>query len=141
MSCRRNWRRHSPAATTEVLLLDTHVLLWWLDDPSVIGADARELIADPRRPVFVSAAAAWEITIKRQLGKLEAPGDLEAVLEKERFQHLPITVRHALAVDELPSIHGDPFDRIQIAQARLEGLTIVTRDRTIPRYDVPCLQA
>ena len=124
-----------------MLLLDTHVLLWWLDDPASLQAPPRRLISDPRTRVFVSAAVAWEITIKRQLGKLEAPDDLEAALEKERFQHLPITVRHALAVAELPAIHGDPFDRIQIAQARLEGLTIVTRDGTIPRYDVPCLRA
>ena len=124
-----------------MLLLDTHVLLWWLDDPSLIAADARELIADPRRPVFVSAAAAWEITIKRQLGKLEAPDDLEDVLKRERFQHLPIAIRHAVAVAELPPIHADPFDRIQVAQARLEGLTIITRDGRIPRYDVRCLRA
>ena len=124
-----------------MLLLDTHVLLWWLDDPASLQAPPRRLIADPRTRVFVSAAVAWEISIKRQLGKLEAPDDLEAALEEERFQHLPITVRHALAVAELPAIHGDPFDRIQIAQARLEGLTIVTRDGTIPRYDVPCLRA
>ena len=124
-----------------MLLLDTHVLLWWLDDPVSLEAPARRLIADPRNRVFVSAAVAWEITIKRQLGKLEAPDDLEAALEQERFQHLPITVGHALAVAELPAIHGDPFDRIQIAQARLDALTIVTRDATIPRYDVPCLRA
>ena len=124
-----------------MLLLDTHVLLWWLDDPSSIAGRARELIADPSRAVFVSVAAAWEITIKRQLGKLDAPDDLEDALERERFQHLPIAVRHALAVAELPPIHADPFDRIQIAQARLEGLTIVTRDGRIPRYEVPCLRA
>ena len=124
-----------------MLLLDTHVLLWWLDDPSLIAGQARALIADPRRAVFVSAAAAWEITIKRQLGKLDAPDDLEDALERERFQHLPIAIRHAVAVAELPPIHGDPFDRIQIAQARLEGLTIVTRDGRIPRYDVRCLRA
>ena len=124
-----------------MLLLDTHVLLWWLDDPASLAAPARRLIAEPRNRVFVSAAVAWEITIKRRLGKLEAPDDLETVLEEERFQHLPITVRHALAVAELPAIHGDPFDRIQIAQARLEGLTIVTRDATIPSYDVACLRA
>ena len=124
-----------------MLLLDTHVVLWWLDDPTALDAPARRLIADPRNRVFVSAAVAWEITIKRQLGKLDAPDDLEPALEQERFQHLPITVRHALAVAELPAIHGDPFDRIQIAQARLEGLTIVTRDATIPRYGVPCVRA
>ena len=124
-----------------MLLLDTHVLLWWLDDPESLAAPARRLIADPRNRVLVSAAVAWEITSKRQLGKLEAPEDLEAVLEQERIQQLPISVRHALAVAELPAIHGDPFDRIQIAQARQEGLTIVTRDATIPSYDVPCLPA
>lgn len=107
----------------------------------MLAAEARECIADPRRLVFVSAAAAWEITIKRQLGKLEAPDDLKEALEQERFQHLPIAVRHALAVADLPSIHRDPFDRIQIAQARLEGLTIVTRDTWIPRYDVKFLRA
>ena len=124
-----------------MLLLDTHVVLWWLNDPASLEAAAHRLIADPRNRVFVSAAVAWEITIKRLLGKLEAPDDLEDALEEERFQHLPITVPHALAVAELPPIHGDPFDRIQIAQARLEGLTIVTRDGTIPSYDVPCLRA
>ena len=124
-----------------MLLLDTHVLLWWLDDPASLDAAARTLIADPRNRVLVSAAVAWEITIKRRLGKLEAPDDLEDALEEERFQHLPITVPHALAVAELPPIHADPFDRIQVAQARLEGLTIVTRDATIPNYDVPCLRA
>ena len=122
-------------------MLDTHVLLWWLDDPASLQTPARRLIADPRTRVLVSAAVAWEITIKRQLGKLEAPDDLEAALEEARFQSLPITVRHALAVADLPAIHADPFDRIQVAQARLEGLTIVTRDGTIPRYDVPCLRA
>ena len=124
-----------------MLLLDTHVLLWWLDDPAALEAPARRLIADPRNRVFVSAAVAWEIAVKRQLGKLDAPDNLETALAEERFQHLPITVRHALAVAELPAIHGDPFDRIQIAQARLEGLTIVTRDATIPRYGVPCVRA
>ena len=89
----------------------------------------------------MSVAAAWEITIERQLGKLDAPDDLEDTLERERFRHLPIAMRHALAVAELPPIHADPIDRIQIAQARLEGLTIVTRDGRIPRYEVPCLRA
>ena len=124
-----------------MLLLDTHVVLWWLDDPAALEAPARRLIADPRNRVFVSAAVAWEITVKRQFGKLDAPDNLETALAEERFQHLPITVRHALAVAELPAIHGDPFDRLQVAQARLEGLTIVTRDRTIPRYGVPCVRA
>ena len=121
MTCRLISRTHSGPPATDVLLLDTHVLLWWLDDQSLLAAEARERIADPRRPVFVSAAAAWEITIKRRLGKLEAPDDLEEALEQERFQHLPIAVRHALAVADLPGGLGErrrmsrPCRRVSLA--------------------------
>jgi PIN domain nuclease of toxin-antitoxin system len=121
------------------LLLDTHVLLWWLDDPGLLSADARKAITMGTNGVYVSAAAAWEIAIKKSLGRLEAPDDLERVMAEERFLPLPIRVPHALAVASLPPIHQDPFDRIQVAQAQLEDLTLVTRDATIPRYDVPVL--
>ena len=121
------------------LLLDTHVLLWWLDDPELLSADARRAIATGTNGVYVSAAAAWEIAIKKTLGRLEAPDDLERVMAEERFLPLAIGVAHALAVSSLPPIHQDPFDRIQVAQAQLENLTLVTRDAIIPRYDVPVL--
>jgi len=123
------------------LLLDTHVVLWWMDDPRVVSDEARRSITDPKNDVFVSAAAAWEITIKKSLGKLEAPDDLEDAIKDARFETLPITVRHALEVQHLPPIHQDPFDRIQIAQAIYEDLTLVTRDARIFAYDVRTLEA
>ncbi len=99
------------------------------------------IIADPDSAVFVSAASAWEISIKRSLGKLEAPTDLVRQLERHRFQPLAITVAHALAAGTLPRLHDDPFDRMLIAQARLEDLTIVTRDPRFKRYEVSTMPA
>lgn len=123
------------------LLLDTHVLLWWLDDPQVLGTKAARAIADGGNTVFVSAAAAWEIAIKKALGKLVAPDNLVDVMAQERFLALPITIAHTLAVASLPAIHQDPFDRIQVAQAQIEKLTLVTRDAITMEYPVRVLQA
>ena len=123
------------------LLLDTHVLLWWLSDDSALGTEARAAIANPETEVFVSAASAWEIAIKVGLGKLDAPDDLEAALVANSFQPLPIEVAHALAADRLPEHHRDPFDRMLIAQAMVEGLTLVTHDRAFGAYEVALLDA
>ena len=123
------------------LLLDTHVLLWWLDDPGLLAEKARNAIAQGDNMVFVSAAVAWEIAIKKALGKLEAPDDLQEAMAAERFLPLPITIPHALAVTSLPAIHQDPFDRIQIAQARLENLILVTRDGFIQQYAISSMRA
>jgi len=123
------------------LLLDTHALLWWLtSDPTLSGA-ASAAIADEGNAVYVSAATAWEISIKRAIGKLESPGDLEAQVKWHRFDPLPIALRHALAAGGLPHHHEDPFDRMLVAQAMAEGLTIATRDPRIPLYGVPTLAA
>jgi PIN domain nuclease of toxin-antitoxin system len=122
-------------------LLDTHVLLWWLDNPNLISETARLAIGDSDNRVFVSAATAWEIAIKKTLGKLDAPDDLKKVLRKCRFSLLSITVEHALAVRNLPLFHNDPFDRMLVAQTMFEGLTIVTRDSDILRYPVAHLLA
>jgi PIN domain nuclease of toxin-antitoxin system len=123
------------------LLLDTHVLLWWLDDPERISDSAKSTIRNPENSVCVSAATVWEIVIKKALGKLDAPDNLAEVLRVCQFESLPITVEHALAVQDLPLHHSDPFDRILIVQAQVEGLTIVTRDSNILRYPVPYLMA
>ena len=122
------------------LLLDTHALLWWLADRE-LGADARAAIEDPLNDVFVSAATAWEISIKRSLGKLRAPDDLTAQLAANAFTSLPISVDHALAAGSLPKHHDDPFDRMLIAQATMEELTLVTRDPRFAAYDVRLLAA
>ena len=123
------------------LLLDTHALLWWLADDPALSAAAHEAIAEPGTVVVVSAASAWEISIKRALGKVDAPDDLSAEIEAQRFDSLSITVEHALVAGALPRHHADPFDRMLVAQARMESLTIVTRDPRIALYGVKTLAA
>ncbi len=123
------------------LLLDTHVLLWWLEDPGLLTRQARDAIRDGRNTVYVSAAVAWEISIKKALGKLDAPDDLPAALTANGFRPLPVSIAHALAVQALPPHHRDPFDRMLIAQALHEGFRLVSRDPEIARYPVPQLPA
>ena len=123
------------------LLLDTHALLWVLAYPKRLSANAREAVTSADSEVFVSAASAWEIAIKRASGKLTAPADLEGILDQTGIDRLPITVSHALAAGALPLIHSDPFDRMLVAQAQADGLTLVTRNPQISAYDVAVLQA
>lgn len=123
------------------LLLDTHVLLWWLDDDPTLSEAARVAISEPENTVFLSAVVIWEIRIKQGLGKLTLPDDFRRVVGRQRFTNLPVMVDHADAVGGLPDIHRDPFDRMLVAQAQQERLTIVTRDRAIPRYGVPTIEA
>ncbi len=123
------------------LLLDTHAFLWWLDDSPKLGPQARAAIGNGGNAVFVSAASAWEIAVKRASGSLDAPGDIAAWIAKSDFSDLPIEVEHAVAAAELPCHHTDPFDRMLIAQAQLEELTLVAHDEEIGRYDVPILDA
>jgi PIN domain nuclease of toxin-antitoxin system len=122
------------------MLLDTHALLWWLADEE-LAPDVRDEIADPANSVAVSAASAWEISIKRALGKLAAPDDLREQIRASDFAPLPIEITHALAAGQLPKHHEDPFDRMLIAQAQIEKLTIVTRDRRFREYDVAVMSA
>jgi len=121
------------------LLLDTHVLLWWLDDAPVLSADVRAAIGDPENLVYVSAATVWEMTIKRALGKLDLPAEWAEVLAGEPFRRLSITWEHALKVEELPDVHRDPFDRMLVAQSLVEDLVLVTHDDVLTQYDVSTL--
>lgn len=123
------------------LLLDTHVLLWWLADDPQLTKSARQAIGDPERRVLVSAASAWEISIKRALGKLDAPEDLSGALAASDLEPLPITVDHAQLAGALTRHHDDPFDRMLVAQATIEYLAIVTGDARIGAYDVPMISA
>ncbi len=120
------------------LLLDTHALLWWLADEGMTD-QARDAIADPDNLVMVSAASAWEISIKKALGKLSAPDDLEPQLHENGFAPLSISIAHGLAAGQLARHHDDPFDRMLIAQAFIEGLTIVTHDKRFSDYNVALL--
>jgi PIN domain nuclease of toxin-antitoxin system len=123
------------------LLLDTHVFLWAVDDNPNLSPVAREAIVDGHNIVYVSAATAWEISIKRAIGKLKIPeSDYLEELRLHRFMPLSITTEHALAVENLPSHHKDPFDRMLIAQAQEEKLTFVTRDPRIKAYDVRIIE-
>lgn len=123
------------------LLLDSHVLLWWLDGDERLGQVAVDAIADGGNDAIVSVATLWELTIKQGIGKLEIDGDLRTHLTEEGFTELPITGSHADAVGDLPPHHRDPFDRMLVAQARVEGLTLVTADSRLYEYDVPVLKA
>lgn len=122
------------------LLLDTHVYFWWLlGDRRLRGAHA-DLMANPAHVVQVSAASIWEIGVKSALGKLD-PRDVDFLAEVERsgFVELPIHGRHAVAAASLPPHHRDPFDRVLIAQARVERLTLLTVDPAFQLYDVETL--
>jgi PIN domain nuclease of toxin-antitoxin system len=120
------------------LLLDTHVRIWACGAPERLSEAAREVLAEPQNDVFVSAASAWEIAIKRTLGRLNFPVDrFDGVLREMGFTELPMSVAHALAAGNLPGHHDDPFDRMLLAQARLEGLTLLSNDAAMSRYDVP----
>lgn len=123
------------------LLLDTHALLWWLADMPELGPVARQHISDPESHVIISAATVWEIEIKRALGKLDAPEDIRSAIDAARFETLPMTVDHSITAARLPPHHHDPFDRMLIAQAREERLTLVTRDPAFVAYDVSILAA
>jgi PIN domain nuclease of toxin-antitoxin system len=123
------------------LLLDTHALLWALAEPDRLSDAARDALRDGRNEVLVSAASAWEIAIKRAAGKLRAPDDLLEVTAAAGFGWLPISARHAMLAGELPPHHRDPFDRMLVAQARQESLTIVTHDQGFVPYAVDVLVA
>lgn len=121
------------------VLLDTHTFLWWLDDDRRLSRKARSLIAGAGTAVFVSSASAWELAIKVALGKLrDDQGALErfpALLVERGMTELPITIAHAVLAGTLPRLHRDPFDRMLVAQGRLEAMPIVTNDPVFRKYE------
>jgi PIN domain nuclease of toxin-antitoxin system len=121
------------------LLLDTHVLIWWDEGRRLAGAARRAIEAADT--VYVSAASAWEVAIKIALGRLRPARTVEQAAEESGFLELPITFRHAERVTDLPAHHRDPFDRLLIAQAEIEALTLVTRDPVFDRYAVERIEA
>ena len=124
------------------LLVDTHVWLWWQAGDARLGANARRLLLGAAEVRF-SAVSAWEIAIKTAIGKLKLPAgsDIEAELQRDDFVPLPVEIAHANEVRQLPPLHHDPFDRMLIAQARAEGLTLLTADPALARYDVAVVDA
>lgn len=122
------------------LLLDSHVALWWLDDSSSLGERTRRSIAAADEVVF-SAVTPWELGIKQALGKLSMPEGVGAALEASGVTPLPISVHHAELAPALPPHHRDPFDRMLVAQAMIESLTLVSADEAVTAYDVDVIDA
>ena len=122
------------------LLLDTHLLLWAAGDPSRLSDAASALISAPENELFFSAASLWEIAIKRGLGRADLKVDARVLrrgLLDNGYSELPIGSEHAVAIDSLPPIHKDPFDRILVAQATVEGITLLTVDALVAQYPGP----
>lgn len=122
------------------LLVDTHLLVWWVAGRR-LSREAAALIADPKNEVFASAASIWEIAIKAGLGRIDVdPAELVQALEIGGFAALPVTSRHAVAVTQLPEIHRDPFDRLLVAQSRVEQLALLTHDKLLSGYGALVVQ-
>ena len=122
------------------VLLDTHVLLWSFDNPARIRKETAELLRDPRSDLVWSVIGTVELALKVNRGKLKVPGGLDAFLDDRRrslgFSILPVDHRHALAVAGLPRVHGDPFDRLLVAQAKVEDIPLVTADPVLRKYGI-----
>lgn len=121
------------------LLLDTNVVLWWFAGSARLPSGTRNEIGDDRNDVYISAVSAFEISTKKSLGKLEAPDGVHELITSGSFGLLPVHVNHGFAAGALPWHHRDPFDRLLLAQARHEGLTFVTGDSALAKYDVPLI--
>ena len=123
------------------LLLDTHALIWALENNPTLSTPARNAIIEGKNLVFISSATVWEMSIKQSQGKLETPDNLQEEIDLHRFTQLSINFQHADLAGKLPNIHKDPFDRMLVAQAMIEKLTLVTRDKLVAQYDVRIIEA
>jgi PIN domain nuclease of toxin-antitoxin system len=122
-------------------LLDTHTLLWWLTDNPTLSNEAVKIISNPESIIFISSATAWEISIKKAIGKLSAPDDLEEAIKHNNFIPLLITIEQGILAGKLPPYHNDPFDRMLIAQSITNNLTIITRDSKFSLYQIKIIDA
>lgn len=122
-------------------LLDTHTLLWWADQPSLISDQAKRIVESGHTQVYTSIVSAWEVAIKQRLGKLFVPMTVEQIVERGKFLLLPVNLKHVAVLSDLPLLHSDPFDRMLVAQAMAENLTLITRDEAILRYPISTVRA
>jgi len=122
-------------------LLDTHTFIWWIEDNLNLSYQSKQIISNPNNLIFISSVNTWEITIKKSLGKLNVPSNLEEIILQCGFDVLPIAIKHTLFIENLDKHHDDPFDRLLISQAIIENLTIITRDEKIIKYKVPYILA
>lgn len=117
-------------------LLDTHIYLWWLNDDTQLSDSIKNYLSNTNNDIFVSAVSFWEISIKHRLGKLPMKTSFTSLYDNLQFTLMPITIKHVLEVDTLPNYHKDPFDRMLVAQARVEKCTIITNDPKIKDYEI-----
>ena len=123
------------------LLLDTHVAVWWLNTPSTLRPEATATLGDERNELILSAASVWEAGIKESVGRFQPPAPLDESARRAGLLELPVSWTHARSAAALPRLHGDPFDRMLVAQALVENLVLVTRDRAVTQYDVATMPA
>ena len=117
-------------------LLDSCALLWWISGSPVIGPETIQKVNNSSNRIYISSASIWEIYIKVSLGKLHIKGDILETVQTLDFSHLPIHFEHGKTAANLPLIHKDPFDRMLIAQASIDGLVLITSDKIIPKYEI-----
>lgn len=117
-------------------LLDTHIALWWLSEPERLSKEQYNIISSKNSQILLSSASIWEIRIKESLGKLEVPSNILELIKEENIEMLSITAQHADHTRTLPPLHKDPFDRIIIAQAKLEGLVVLSSDNAFNGYEI-----
>ena len=123
------------------LLLDTHVAVWWFNDPTKVRPDARSVLEDSANDAFLSSASVWETGLKQATGRLDLPRQLDDLGRSEGLIELAISWEHARTAAALPRLHGDPFDRMLVAQALIEDLVVLTRDPLVQQYDVATMPA
>jgi PIN domain nuclease of toxin-antitoxin system len=121
-------------------LLDTQVFMWAMEKNKRLSQSVRDVITDPDNTIYISVVTPWEMMIKRGVNKLEVPYDIKTGIKRTGFSLLSVQIDHALAIEKLPLIHKDPFDRMLIAQAKVENLNLITADRNIWKYKVPLLK-
>jgi PIN domain nuclease of toxin-antitoxin system len=121
-------------------LLDTHIALWWANDPARLTLQAREAIEDGANDVFLSSASVWEAAIKAAAGRLLSPTPIDEAAARSGVRELPIAWKHARRASALPSLHSDPFDRMLVGQALEEGLVLITRDPAVEQYTVQTIR-
>ena len=122
-------------------LLDTHTFLYCLFGVDKLSPGCKDIITDPENDIFVSSVNLWEISIKKSIGKLQAPEDMVSIVEEKGFLGLPVSLEDGQSIIDLPLLHKDPFDRMLIAQAKNNKLSIITNDKVIPTYDVKTMSA
>ncbi len=123
------------------LLLGTHVFIWWLENPDVLSESARLAISDSNNKIFISSISLLGLGIKQSLGKLTTSRPFQEAFDVYEFYELPLSAKQAYAVKDLPLHHKDPFDRALVAQAKIEGLALVSRDKILAKYDIPIIEA